>query len=127
MAMSEESRKNVLNNVLHRVLGVSDKEYQKRVWIKGIGPECDDFDETSEYILGDGPAILEEAKHLRFTDYQYNSLKTFIDEYEAFGDNPSLGCCMPELFLDTPEWTKITELAAEVIKAFDYHYTFPSC
>ncbi|MES2200077.1 MAG: hypothetical protein V4489_07925 [Chlamydiota bacterium] len=124
--MSEESRKNMLQLVISNIWHVSNKEYQKRVWIGGKGPEGDDFDETSMYILDEGESLLQERKYLDITDHQYNLLKTFWNEYEAFCDKPGLEHYLLELFIDTQEWTKITELAKEVIKAFDYHYVFPS-
>ena len=124
--MIDDGKKTWLNTVLCRIQGVSDKAYQKRVWINGIGPECDDFDETSEYILGDARDILKEYPLFGITNQQYHLLKKFRDEYEAFCDLPDLIYYIPERFIDTPEWTRLTELAKEVIKAFDYHYEFPS-
>lgn len=126
MSMSEESRKNILQFVISNIWHVSSKEYQKRVWIEGKGPEWDDFDETSMYILDEGDSLLQERKYLDITEQQYNLLKTFWDEYEIFCDKTDPEHYLPELFIDTPEWTKITELAKEVVKAFDYHYVFPS-
>lgn len=115
MPMSEESLKNGLKNLLQDIYVVSNKDYQRRVWINGIGPECDDFDETSESILNEGRSIIEAHKKCGMTEPQYLLLKKFIDQYEAFCDKPVLEYYLAEVFIDTPEWTKITELAQEVL------------
>ena len=126
--MIDEGKSSWLKIILRRISGVSDKEYQKKIWIEGRGPECDDFDETSEYILGDGRDILKEYKSFGITEEQHHLLKNFRDHYEAFCDGPALEhYYLPERFIDTPEWTTITELAKEVIKAFNYQYRYPSC
>jgi adenosine deaminase len=44
--MNDEDRKNIIRQLLNRVYGVSSQEYQERVWLKGLGPECDSYDET---------------------------------------------------------------------------------
>ena len=128
MNRTEESRANMLENVLCRILGVSDKAYQIRIWIEGKGPEWDDFDETTEYIISDGRDILKEYTLFNMTDEQHRCFKKFFSEYEAFCDGPALDhYYLPERFIDTPEWTAITELAKEVIKSFNYQYRYPSC
>jgi hypothetical protein len=33
----------------------------------------------------------------------------------------SLEYYLPQLFIDTPEWGKIMEMAKEVLKAFNFH------
>lgn len=43
-------------------------------------------------------------------------LKKFYQEFRQFSDNNDL----PKLFIDTPEWTHITEMAQEVLNAFNY-------
>ena len=39
MALTEENKKHIINELLRDVDGVSDKAYQKRVWINAEGPE----------------------------------------------------------------------------------------
>jgi hypothetical protein len=107
---------NYLKSLLRRVQSVSNKEYQKRVWIEGKGPECDDFDETANFIIGDGEVILKNHKDYNITDSQFVLLKRFCDEFELFSDNYD----WPQEFIDTPEWTKITEMAQEVLDAFHW-------
>lgn len=127
MNISEETKKNLLANLLREIWHVSDKEYQKRIWIEGKGPQCDDYDETSIGILDDGEVIIKNHSHFKMTEDQYKILSKFWHEYESFSNGSGFDRYLPEFFIDTPEWTRITELAQEVIKAFDYHYKFPSC
>ena len=123
--MIDEGKKSWLKTILSSIYGVSDKAYQRRVWIEGRGPEWDDFDETSEYIICDVRDVLKEYHLFGMTEYQFHLLKKFRDEYEVFCYQ-DLSYHGPERFIDTPEWTRITELAKEVVKAFDYYYEFSS-
>jgi hypothetical protein len=108
-------RRQILISVLQVIKNISDKEYQRRVWIKGEGPECDDFDETVCNFFGDGDPILENYKNFGVTEAQYKLLKKFRDEFRTFADKNNY----PEEFIDTSEWTRITEMAKEVLKAFN--------
>ena len=38
-----KDKKGVLNRFLETISIISDKNFQKRIWIKGLGPECSDF------------------------------------------------------------------------------------
>jgi len=38
--------KQILNSFIENIAGMSDQEYQERVWVNGAGPECDDIDDT---------------------------------------------------------------------------------
>jgi hypothetical protein len=114
--LTDEARRNIINQHLKNIHHISDKEYQKRVWIRGEGPECDDFDETVNYFFGEMDSILDEYKKFWITDSQYQILKKFRDKFRAFSDGHSY----EPLFIDTPEWSEITEMAKEVLKAFDY-------
>ena len=46
MDLTEEDKNYILHQHIRLISCISDKEYQIRVWIKGIGPECHDFDEN---------------------------------------------------------------------------------
>ena len=116
----DADRKQILESLLDVIAGISDKEYQKRVWIRGEGPEVDDFDETTNNFIGDGKFILREYKIFGITDQQYDLLKTLWDNYDAFCSGVALKYYLPENFINTPEWTHVTELAQGVIKSFNY-------
>ena len=84
--------------------------------MKGIGPECHDFDEAVNDFFGDGEPILESYQDYGLSQSQYRLLKKFHDEFRIFADKNDF----PEEFIDTPEWTKITDSAKGVLKAFNY-------
>ena len=111
-------RKQILDSFLENLKGISDKEYQKRVWIKGHGPECDDFTETVCDFFDLGEYIFDNYKGYPITEQQQKLLDKFRKDFETFvdGKRPYL----PEDFIDTPEWERIMNLAKEVLKAFNY-------
>ena len=96
---------------------ISDEEYQIRVWIKGIGPECHDFDEAVNEFFPTCESILENYNDFKLTAKQYKVLKLFQDEFQIFADKNDF----PEEFLDTPGWGRIMNLAKDVLKAFNYY------
>ena len=57
--LTNEDKKQILESFLETVNGISNKEYQKRIWIRGEGPECDDFTETTCHFFEDSDNILE--------------------------------------------------------------------
>jgi len=114
--ITDEDRRYILNEHLRNISHISDKEYQKRVWIRGEGPECDDFDETCCHFFDDGDPILDHYKDYRITNSQHQILKNFRDKFRAFSDT----YYWPTEFVDTPEWDEITKMAAAILKAFDY-------
>ncbi len=117
--LTDEDKKYILNEFLNNISGISDKEYQKRVWIRGEGPECDDFTETVCHFFDDGDPILKKYKEFNISEDQYHLLSKFRDDFDAFVTGPTLGY-LPEEFIDTPEWKKIMKMAEEVLKAFNY-------
>ena len=112
----EINRKQIMATFLSILDNISDKDYQKRIWIRGEGPEVDDFDETCCHFFQEGEGIIEEYKDFGLTEYQYEMLKKFRDQFEIFSDAHDF----PEEFIDTPEWAKIMEMAEDVLQAFDY-------
>lgn len=113
----EINRKQVVKEFLRNLYRISDKEYQKRIWIEGAGPECHDFDEAVNDFFGDGEPILANYQDYELTQSQYRILKKFYDEFRIFADDNDF----PEEFIDTPEWDKIRAMAKDVLKAFQYN------
>ena len=116
MSLTKEERDYILKEFLRDISHISDKKYQKRIWILGMGPECDDFDETVCRYSSSVDSIFTEHKDYGVSDAQLNILKKFHEEFERFWIENDL----PQLFIDTPEWTKITLMAKEVLQAFSY-------
>jgi len=116
MKLTNEAKRDILDFVLGQVADIADIEYQKRVWIRGEGPEVDDFDETACHFLHEGGGVLEKYTEFEITESQYQQLKNLRDEFRIFADKNDF----PEEFIDTPEWAKIMNLAKDVLKAFNY-------
>jgi hypothetical protein len=110
------NRKQILASLLNNIQDISDKEYQKRVWIRGEGPECDDFTETCCLFLPASRGVLENHTEFEITDLQYQLLKKLQNAFQAFSDENDF----PEEFIDSPEWAKIMDMAKNVLKAFNY-------
>lgn len=116
MNISDKDREYILNEYLRNISHISDKEYQIKVWIEGLGPEVNDFDETVCHFFDDGDPILKNYKKYGITDMQYHLLKEFRDEFRIFADANDF----PEEFIDSQEWAEIMALAKEVLTAFNY-------
>jgi len=56
------NRKEVVKEFLNNIHRISNKNYQKWIWIEGAGPECHDFDEAVDDFFGDGDPILENYR-----------------------------------------------------------------
>jgi hypothetical protein len=121
----EIDRKQILTSVLETIEGISDKEYQKRIWIRGEGPEVDDFTETTCHFFEELDGILEKYKDFEINNRQYYLLIKLRDRFDIFIKNPKRGY-LPQEFIDTPEWNTITEMAKEVLKAFNYRKNKPA-
>lgn len=117
MAVMEEiNRKQILDCLLEIVEIISDREYQKKAWIEVEGPGIADIDEICCLFFGDADPLLEDYEKFPMTHAQYMSLKNFRDKFREFSDENDF----PVLFINTPEWDKIIEIAEEVLKAFNY-------
>src|SRR3990167_11005230 len=101
--LTDEDRKDILNFVLKKIANIADKGYQERVWIRGEGPECDDFTETVCCFFSDADPIIEKYKEFRITDVQCHFLKEFRDAFDIFCTR------YHEIFefIDSPEWNKL--------------------
>jgi hypothetical protein len=104
-----------LQMFLEEISGIADKEYQLRVWIQGKGPECDDFDEAVCRYSNAANCIFEEYVECWISDVQMDLVTKFHEEYKKFWEENDL----PQLFIDTLEWTKITLMAKEVLRVFN--------
>jgi len=116
--LTNEDKKYILLSLLENIEDISDKEYQSRVWIRGEGPEADDFTETVCLFFDYGEGIIEEYREFGITESQYKILKEFSDQFEDFVDNREH--YLPEDFIDTLWWQEIVDLAEDVLKAFNY-------
>jgi hypothetical protein len=116
MELTDQEKKDILDSVLRKISHIGDKDYQRRVWINGEGPECDDFIETVCVFFHVVEIVLERPKEFGLHDDCLHTLEKFFELFEKFSDENDL----PQLFIDTLEWTKITIMANEVLAAFGY-------
>lgn len=109
----EINRQQILSGFLDTIEGISNKEYQRRFWIRGEGP---DFDETVCNFFQEGDGILANYKDFKITENQYELLKKFRDKFRAFSNAND----WPQEFIDTLEWAEITKMAKDILEAFNY-------
>jgi hypothetical protein len=114
MKLTPAERDYILKELQRDIFHISDKEYQQRVWIRGEGPECDNFDEVVCRYSNTMDSIFEEHEAYGISEIQLSLLKEFHKEFKKFWQENDL----PQLFIDTPEWTKITEMAQNILKIF---------
>jgi hypothetical protein len=114
--MDEKDRKQIMEFFLRILNNITDIEYQKRVWIRGEGPECDDFDETVCNFDQDGDGIIEDYKDFGLTEEQRQLLIEFRKLFVNFYTKNDY----PEEFINTREWGKVMAMAKDVLKAFNY-------
>ena len=120
MIISKE-KKQALDSFIHNVACISDKEYQKRVWVQAEGPECDDIDDAVCDFF-DEDYILENHKDFGITETQktalvvlHKKLKEFKEKFRLYSPEKST-----EKLIQLPEWQEIREIAKCVVEAFGY-------
>ncbi len=108
--------KQVMDTFLSIIEHISDVEYQKRIWIRGEGPECDDFVDTVCDFFDVGDPALKDYKNFGITDTQYRLLVQLRDAFETFAEENHF----PEEFISSPEWNRIVEMAKGALESFGY-------
>ncbi len=113
-----KTREKILEEFLYNLYIISNKSYQKRVWIEAEGPEVHSFDNAACDFFDLGEYIFDNYEGCNITERQQKMLDKFRKEFGDFldGDRPYL----PEDFIDTPEWENITTTAKEALEAFNY-------
>lgn len=111
-----------LKNLIKIVSNIADAKYQERVWLEGIGPGCDDFDETMCSFFDDYNAeeVLQNYKNYGLSKKQYQVFLKFYEMLDEYGDYSSEeGIVEAEIILKDPKWHKIQEFAKKVLKVFE--------
>lgn len=114
----ELDRKKILESHLETIQGLSSREYQQRVWVRGEGPECDDYTETICHFFDDGDPIINDYKSYNITENQLSSLLKLRQMLNEF--NSKIRFRLGPNFLDSQEWRNIIVQAKEVLAAFNY-------
>ncbi|MBS0621880.1 MAG: hypothetical protein JSR80_02845 [Verrucomicrobia bacterium] len=107
-----------MEGFLKNVEGLSDQEYQERVWIRGEGPECDDLSESICLFFDLGESIFEKPKEYGLSDAQYAQV---MELQEKLDDFIGVEASSPEEELQTPQWKEIRELSKKTLQAFGCH------
>ena len=113
----ELDRDYILKEFLRLISHISDKEFQMRVWIKGIGPECIDFDETCDHFFIGGVDVIKNYKDYGITEHQEKLLTSLEKIFDAFLDDHLEE---PIEFINTQEWQRVVDEAKKVLEAFNY-------
>jgi hypothetical protein len=101
------------------ILLFSDKIKQKNAWVLGKGPIFLDFDESLITFFDCEKIVLDTSHANKATNAQRIIISKFSDALHHFSKTTARDY-LPEDFIDTPEWTQITEMAQEVLKAFNW-------
>ena len=116
--LTNEDKNQILISFLETIEGISNKNYQERVWIRGEGPEIDDYTESVCHFFDAGEQIISQYKDYEITDRQLSLLITLRDAIIDFNSNIRFG--LGPDFIYSTKWSKITFIAKEVLNAFDY-------
>lgn len=121
MGVENYNKKQFLDGYLDEIFWISNKEHQRRSWILGIELMGGDYGETINRFFDSDVVIKEYYKEFGITEDQNLLLRLFVEEFDnfVFGDHLS-DHYDPSEFIDTPEWTRITDMAKGVLKVFDW-------
>ncbi len=117
----EEKRRNrILNDILEYIGDISDLEYQKRVWLRGEGPECDDFTELCCNFFGTMRMVEREFEKYNFTPEQSAALLNFQDAFDRFSSEHSGIEGFVSEQEEDHEWAEVRKQASDVLKVFNH-------
>lgn len=89
------NRTQIIEGIIRVIDHISDKNYQRKVWILGVGPELDDFDETVCNFIGPAEDVINHYKDYNLTEFQTQILKRFHNSFVKFSKKNDF----PEIFL----------------------------
>lgn len=110
-----------IDGVLGVVDNIQDLEYQKRVWLRGEGPEVSTFGDTVCNFFDDYDAdglLARSPKESGLTELQYTKLKEFRDVLNEYSDKIFAAKSSDAFILADPRWDEIRALAQQVLDAF---------
>jgi len=99
------------------IQAIADRNYQERVWVKGLGEECDSFDETINEFCFYMERINADYIKCGLNKEEYLLLKhleSSVDEY--CNTLPEIG--IDEEIIKDPKWHAVSKLAKDVVKEF---------
>ena len=109
-----------IRNVLSSVADFASEEYQRRVWLKGLGPEQHSYVEAVCNFFDDfgASALIDQKWHQAgITEEQRRRLADLRDALDAF--NASVREIPDDAaILSDPRWPRIRDLAGDALAAF---------
>ena len=108
------NRQQILESMIDSIHQFANKEYQYRVWIRGEGPEVDDFDDAVCNFLPLVNDIVKNVVEYKITDQQRVILIKFRDEFDRFCDDNDY----PEEFIDSPRMGRDHRPCTRCFKSF---------
>jgi len=113
-----EIEKKVLTNILDEIMIIADLEYQYRVWIKGIGPDCHFYDDVICNFFSPANDVISNYALYGISKKQNDYLIFFYMIFESFNDSHLEE---PFEFIETPAWQHVVNEAKKVLEAFSYN------
>ena len=114
----DESESYFLRQFISIVKGMSDLEYQKKVWKRGEGYQADSFDDTVENFFSFFEAIFQKKSNFInkiISTSQITLIKRLHAEFEKYSEkNPE----EINRILTDPNWQKIIKLSQQLYKNF---------
>ena len=111
----------ILYGFLETIASIADRAYQERVWVRGEGPECDDYTESICHFFDDGDPVIANHRDYGINDHQLRLLTKLRESVQYF--NSTIRFDLGPDFLNSSEWIRITLMARDVLRAF--HYPLP--
>lgn len=112
--LTKEKKEHTFKEYLRLISHISDKEHQRRIWVRREGPECQAFDDAVCDFFDIGDLIINSYNEFEITKRQLDVLLKFREEFRKFTETHD----SPQEFIDSADWTKITEMAKKVLKVF---------
>ena len=110
------NRIRLIERLIEALECLSDRSYQERVWIRGEGPEIDDYDEAVCEFSFVVDIINESYRDYGLTDIQHQALNNYKDKFDSFSHGLALDLYLPINFIDTEEWDVIMNGAKELLQ-----------
>jgi hypothetical protein len=94
---------------------LQDRDYQERVWLRGLGPEVSSLDEVVNRLFDDYDlAGFLEQPHVRTCAPLVTSLRALEESLRAVDDGP-----ITQAALASREWERVREDARASLQALD--------
>lgn len=118
MDIIKKNKKYSIDLFMDILTGLANKEYQRRVWIEGRGPQVDSYEDTVCEFFSEVINIIIYPKNYDISNFQYKLILNLYRKFDLF--YKKWGADMPEFFIDTDEWNSITEISKEILILFNY-------